>query len=152
MKHPNHFRTYRMNPLEHAAVAFALSLPILALGGCQDGNQATVTGRVHFNARALERGNVVFHPTGQGPTAIGSIQADGGYSLSTGRTPGLLAGQYRVTVQSREPVILPTDNQSGPKAGKRITPEIYGDVATTPLSFDVKPGVNVIDLELQEKK
>jgi hypothetical protein len=105
-----------------------------------------------MDGKPLLRGNVVFHSLEEQPTANGVIQSSGQYALTTGRSEGLAPGEYRVTVQSREPVILPTDNQSGPTPGKRISPETYGDTKTTPLHFAVKPGSNVFDIDLDSKK
>jgi hypothetical protein len=125
-----------------------LLLPVLTAIGCGDNGLATVSGEVTLASQPLATGQVVFNPVGKQPTAIGHIQSDGTYYLSTGRETGVAPGEYIVTVQAREPTIEPTDNTSGPRTGKLLTPEEYGSARTSPLRFTAEPGSNTFDIAL----
>lgn len=116
--------------------------------GCGGNGLATVSGEVTLDSKPLATGQVVFNPLGKQPTAIGHIQSNGTYRLSTGRETGVAPGEYIVTVQAREPTLEPTDNTSGPRTGKLLTPEEYGSAQTTPLRFTVEPGSNEFDIPL----
>ena len=122
---------------------------LLTMVGCGGDGQATVRGKVTLNSQPLTSGQVVFHPTSSLPTAIGHIQSDGSYSLSTGRQPGIAPGEYVVTVQSREPTIEPKDNSAGPQTGALLTPAEYGSEETTPLKFVVEAGSNRFDISIR---
>jgi hypothetical protein len=79
--------------------------------------------------------------------AIGSIPSDGSYEIKTGTEAGLAPGDYVVTVTATDPP--PAGQEELP--GTLLTPEQYGNVATSPLKFTVKEGSNSIDLELPAK-
>lgn len=128
-----------MNVRRGAVAALAVAL----LCGCGNSLESKVSGRVTLNDKPLTRGMVSFYPA-QGPAAVGSIQSDGTYTISTGRGEGLHPGEYVVTVFANEP---PPPDESVP--GKIITPAIYNDKATSPLKFTVAAGNNVIDLPLK---
>lgn len=118
---------------------------LVAFTGCSR-YESSVSGKVTLDGEPLKSGTVVFYPAaGSGAAAYGSVQADGSYTLDTGASGGLAAGEYVVTV------VATTGPQPGFLFGKMLTPERYGNVKTTDLKFTVKKGGNKIDLPLSSK-
>lgn len=79
--------------------AFAAAL--LAPCGCgPDGPPLhPASGRVVFKGgRPVAGGAVEFDPGGKRPVARGTLDADGGFTLTTDGRPGAVAGDHRVTV------------------------------------------------------
>jgi hypothetical protein len=131
--------------LSFCAVSLLLGMCFLALAGC-GAYESSVSGKVTLDGEPLKSGTVVFYPaSGGGAAAYGSVQADGSYTLDTGASGGLAAGEYMVTV------VATTGPQPGFLFGKMLTPERYGNVKTTDLKFTVKSGGNKIDLPLRSK-
>ena len=59
-----------------------------------------VSGKVTFNGEPVTQGTVTFYPA-DGRSAIGKIQPDGSYSLTTFETgDGALAGNHAVTIKA----------------------------------------------------
>lgn len=123
---------------------------MLAMVGC-GGNPASVSGVVTLDGQSLDRGKVSFTPVSGGLKAIGVIQADGSYVLSTNRESGLQIGEYLVTVTALEPSV-PDPNGGPPRPGKHITPRHYSNVNKSGLRFSVEKGSNSIDLELSSEE
>jgi hypothetical protein len=137
------------SPNLNIALAGILSI---ALSGCGGAYDSAVTGLVTLDGTPVPRGTVAYSPQGGGPAAFGLIGADGTYLLRTGREEGLPAGQYSVTVAANEQANWdPSKGGGPPPPGKPITPEWYRDVATSGLSFNVEPGDQEINLELNSK-
>jgi hypothetical protein len=132
-----------------------LGLGALALGwlvlaaGCQRSTVLNpVNGKVTYKGALLNNGFIVFTPDASrgesGPMALGTIGADGSYTLSTDDGPGAGAGWYRVTVTAR---IGAAQNAS--QRPVSLLPEKYRDPELSLLRCQVKPNqVNVIDLNL----
>jgi len=131
----------------------AAGLAALALlAGC--GGGGSVSGKVTLNDQPLTGGTVTFHPTGSGPSGIGTIGPDGRYEIAVGTDKSLPPGDYVVTVEATEAVsnAEPAPSKGGPRPPappKRITPAKYADKAKTDLRFTVKPGSNSIDIPLK---
>jgi hypothetical protein len=93
-------------PLARAAWVMMLFL----VAGCDSSLPETVSvgGRVTWQGEPVTQGTVAFMPVEpeEGPlrrAAVGRIQADGSYRLSTfGRFDGALPGQYRVAITDAE--------------------------------------------------
>ena len=122
---------------------------LVTLLGC-GGNPATVTGIVTIDGEPLERGKVGFTPLSGGLKAIGKIESNGNYELSTNRESGLQVGEYLATVISTEPGVMDPDG-GPPMPGKSLIPKRYGRVRTSDLSFSVKGGSNTIDIALSSE-
>jgi hypothetical protein len=107
-----------------------------------------VTGNVSLDGNQIGPGIIIFAPVGKGTPAIGPIESDGSYSMSTSHEAGLSAGKYKVSVSIRE---VPADVKRGdrPPPGKLLIPQKYEDSATSGLEFDVAPGSNSIDIDLK---
>jgi len=138
--------------------ALAASLPLAATlllaVGC--GRHAgKVSGRVTLDGQPLTNGVVSFTPVKAGSSAYGTIGSDGRYRLQTGAETGIDPGDYKVTIAANA-----TPEQAaamGIKVGREgimplLTPQRYGDVATTPLSATVKSGSQEIDFVVEAEK
>lgn len=120
-----------------------LFLLFLLLAGCS-GDWGQVEGNATIDGRPLETGNVAFHPVAGGPTAYGSIVADGRFKLATGDRAGLKSGEYVVTVSS---LTIPEDGKG--QTAKLLTPAQYARPETSPLRVTIRPGANAIALPLK---
>lgn len=120
---------------------------LLVAVGCGGGNEATVVGVVTLDGKALNRGTVNFIPAAGGAGATATIAPGGAFEARTGSAPGLQPGEYIVTVQAREDVII--DPKGGlPMPGKLITPRKYDSRGTSDLRATIAPGDNELKLEL----
>lgn len=120
----------------------------LALGCHRSSQESQVSGNVSLDGKQIGPGIIVFAPVGKGTPAIGPVDHDGSYSMSTSHEVGLSAGKYKVGVSIRE---VPTNVKRGDRQppGKLLIPEKYEDSATSGLEFDVAPGTNTIDIGLK---
>lgn len=120
------------------------------LSGCGSSRDAAVHGAVTLDGKPLANANgeVQFHSLGGGGTAYGRLDAAGNYELQTGTDTGLDPGEYKVTVVGREPFPENLPTGTTPPIPKRITPELYGSLESTPFTFTVKEGDNAIDLAM----
>ncbi|MEX0724888.1 MAG: hypothetical protein WD065_01380 [Planctomycetaceae bacterium] len=103
---------------------------------------ADVAGKVTYNGEAVKRGKVMFQPP-SGEVVVADIQPDGTYSMK-----GVI-GPNDVTIISRDEV--PTAGPDEPIS--RIEPKSdiplkYG-TPESGLTFEVKPGTNTADFDLQ---
>ena len=138
-----------VTPLQQFALA--ISLAIFALTGCSGSSmESSVSGTVTLDGTGIGPGTVVFAPEGGGKPATGSVDEDGDYSLMTSRETGLAAGNYKAAVSIRE---LPENVKRGdrPPLGKSLIPEKYEQSDTSGLAYEVSPGRNTIDIELNSK-
>jgi len=76
-------------------------LGLTCLTGCEAGVGAVpVKGTAKYDGQPLTSGTVQFVPTGDGMAAMGQIQPDGSFQLTTQLADdGALPGQYKVSVQ-----------------------------------------------------
>lgn len=117
--------------------------------GCGGVYDASVSGEVTLDGNLLPRGAIAFVPESTGPPAYAQIDSSGRYEVYTGKEPGLPSGNYEVTVVSREPPANKHSELGGPPPpGTALTPLWYAMSQYTPLKFQVEPGDNDIDLEL----
>ena len=128
--------------------AIVVLLLCIAATGCGNAYDATAQGTVTHNGKPLALGTITFHPEGRGPVAYGSIQADGSYSLTTGERVGIVPGKYRVTVVASETIKPPAGSIASPTP-RLITPKRYGNLKTTDLAAEVKPGNNTFNFDLR---
>ena len=123
-------------------------LTLATLVGCGESVESTVFGTVSLEGVLLERGTVTFSPlSNQGRSATGPINAEGKYQVQAAMTGGLPAGEYEVSITSREPA-TPHPRGGPPTPGKLITPAFYRNPDISGLRFEVVPGPNEFDLEL----
>jgi hypothetical protein len=126
------------------------TIAVAAATGCGSSSEATVSGVVTLDGNPIPKGGMIsFVPAAQGTQSYAMSDDSGGYEVYTGRTEGLRAGEYKVTVVAREKSALTMAADGGPPPpGKEITPRWYAYPDSSGLSFKVEPGSNEINLEL----
>jgi len=143
-------------------IAGCLVGPILAAvpgcGGAAYEYDSIVTGTVTIDGELAKTGTVAFHPVGKGRPAIGRIHPDGSYSLRTGQGDlsqpdggTVMSGDYLVTVNVNAPPAKGAVVGEGgpPIPGPSLIASKYAQKSTTDLRFTVKPGKQVIVLNLE---
>jgi hypothetical protein len=134
-------------------VLAAAAIALVAWRALRSDFDSTVQGAVTIDGELVNRGTVVFHPVGRGAPAYGDIGRDGTYALRVGQGDlrdadggQLASGDYLVTVMvTSAPAESPSDL---PMPGPRVTAAKYREKSTTDLKVSVKPGPNVIPLDL----
>ena len=137
-----------MSPFR-AWASFA-GLCALLLAGCNP-STGTVTGTVYLDGKPLDRGSVMFHPTGAGTKSYGEILEGGEYEIHTGTKPGIPPGEYVVTVVATEEMDPVKAGKERDYLPKSLTPPRYGDVKKSDLKATVQPGSNSLDFKLTTK-
>lgn len=140
--------------LPRMLLTIALAWPLLFTAGCGESSVelAPVRGVVTYDGKQLpsfKHAAVVFTPEGGRP-AKGIISAqDGGFELSTYATgDGARIGRHAVAISATvdDPSAETEDKYPGIRS---VIPEKFSNRDTSGLSFDVKPGSNVIQLQLR---
>lgn len=122
-----------------------LAWVVLSLGaatGCGDGLPARVkiSGTVMIDGKPLERGFIQVIPE-KDRAASAEIGADGKFTLTTfDDNDGCVLGTHKVVVVSNE--------SQGPYAMKWYAPKQYSDMASTPLTLEVKEPKEDVVIEL----
>ncbi|MCA9239252.1 MAG: hypothetical protein KDA37_03595 [Planctomycetales bacterium] len=136
----------------------ALALLALALGGCHSRPPlGKVTGRVTLDGKPLGFGKVMFQNTHGGQPAIGDIESDGTFVLST-FTPGdgAIVGSHRVRVvcySSQDPAKMALDGPAGDALGELLIPEKYSSLGASGLTAEVPAeGLEGLEIELHSKE
>ncbi|QDT40550.1 hypothetical protein Pan241w_06070 [Gimesia alba] len=132
-----------------------LLLPLITVlisgcgGGPDDAPQTVVvTGTVTMKGNPVSDANVVFIPK-SGPSAVGSTDASGKYSLKTGKATGAIPGSHTVTITSGGEIPMPGTEEAKAEQAKPMIPASYGDPKKSGLSAEVQDsGENVIDFKL----
>jgi hypothetical protein len=127
-----------------------LALAVLAcLVGCGGGKTAPVNGRVKLkdgsDVSVLAGYSLSFEPEGGKTSAVGEIERDGTFKLSTfGANDGAIPGKYRVAINQ------PSNPDPDKPPTKSKLPAKYVNFETSGLTAEVKPGQNNIELELDK--
>jgi len=138
---------------------------LVVLTGCgkRGPKLADVSGKVTLDGQPLAKVIVTFVPIGGGVSSSGVTDEAGRFSLACSLGRGALVGQHRVYVQSQaagpEDVVIPDedapDYRPDPYASLRAPPFVEKIPAryntNTELVREVRPGTNVIDLELTSR-
>jgi hypothetical protein len=126
--------------------------------GCSSTMDSSVQGTVTIDGQLADRGTVAFNPVHGGAPAYGIIAKDGSYSLRIGQgnlsnedASRIHSGDYVVTVVVNSPSRNgETMGEAGPPMpGPRLTAKEYASAATSPLHTTVKPGPNILPLEVK---
>lgn len=117
---------------------------VVCLAGCGQG-LVDVSGQVMLDGEPLTTGTVVFTADDK-PMAVGDIGEDGRYSLQTGGEPGVLPGDYRVSVSAYR--TRPAVDGTGEPIPELLTPAKYNNAATSGLTATVGGGNDEINLDL----
>jgi hypothetical protein len=132
-----------------------LAIVSTSLLGCGS-NLASVSGAIKLDNKPLAgseslRGTVQFSPAdGHGTTAVGYLDENGIYSLSSGSRDGVLPGSYLVTVSATE--IIPPKIPGEAPSGRLVTPRWYANAKESGLTAEVAAGSNRFDYELSSKR
>jgi len=122
--------------------------------GCGSG-LSSVSGTVTLDGKPLAgndklSGTVQFSPeAGRGATAVGNLDQNGRYHLSTGSRVGVLPGRYLVSVSAVE--IIPPKVAGEAGSGRLATPPRYADAKTSGFTAEVSSGSNSFDYALLSK-
>lgn len=131
-----------VSPLRRVLSALVLVGSSLALSGCQDQPMGTVSGKVSYRGKPVTSGTINFYAPEKGVGATAEIDASGTFTIDE----PLDAGNYKVFVLPPQPQQLPPGQRA-----KQVTfsvPPKYQDANSTPLSREVKTGMNKFPLEL----
>jgi hypothetical protein len=142
-------------PVGLARVAVIATTAILC--GCSNSGPAkgTATGTVTLNGRPVTQGSVVFQNAEAGVSQMVPLGADGSFEMRSYEGPGIPVGSYKVIItprtmsQGEQPLAeAPTPDQPPPQSE---IPAKYQDAATTPLTAEVRKGINPsFDFALQQ--
>jgi hypothetical protein len=145
--------------MNHRPTYLAAALLVLAAGcgGPAHKYDAVVTGTVTIDGELATSGLVTFHPVDKGQAAIGRIHPDGSYSLRTGQGDlrevdggTVQPGEYVVTASITAPPLEESVDRSGPPIpGPSLIAAKYATKETSNIRHTVKPGSQVIVLELE---
>ena len=148
-----------MNLLLRISKATTCLLAIGLMAGCETQQEGgVVQGTVTIGGELAKSGTVAFHPKGEGPVAYGSIRSDGSFSLRIGQGNSsnvdynkIPLGEYLASVSVSGPPSPDEEKSPGapPIPGPRLSAEKYSNQETSGLSFVVKKGLNVFNLELE---
>jgi hypothetical protein len=137
---------------------------LLALTGCGGEKLGQVTGTVTVAGRPVAGGTIQFVPA-TGKAAVGSINPDGSYTLTTYRTgDGALVGPHKVVIHATRvgpgsvvpatfaDELKPAKGDSGkmlvPGKVEWIVPERYSDLISTDLTATVSGGDQTINFDV----
>lgn len=132
-----------------AALAGLLGLAMIGCGPRRDPNlppTAAASGQVMYNGKPIDHGAVTLHPVGEGNPAVGAIDENGKFTLSTyTRGDGAVIGSHKVTIDIPPPL-------DGIAAGEVLSvPRAYTDPATSPLSVEITAkGRNELQLVVED--
>jgi hypothetical protein len=138
--------------------AWVVAGPLLvaaAVAGCgrkADGiDRQAVSGEVTLDGKPLADGSITFSPTGDGPSAGGTITG-GRYAIAQAEGPA--PGSYKVVIQAMQPTgkKLPDSDHPGKTVDEmtNVVPEAYN--ARTELTAEVKKGgPNTFNFPLSSK-
>lgn len=136
----------------------AIALVATMTLGCDRGpKRARVHGKVTVGGQPITKGVVMFYPD-DGRPAIGQIEPDGSYELTTyDPGDGALLGEHLVTIEALEvedlgpqpkSLLEETAAPARPPRVRWLVPEQYADRSTSPLTATVDDKVNKIDFDL----
>lgn len=105
-----------------------------------------VQGRVTYCGKPLKFGAVIVQPD-IGPPAIGTIQSDGSFRLSTEGRDGAILGKHKVAITCYDTEA--PDHIPDPKGrlGKLLIPAKYISPQTSGLKVDVKPDADAVEIK-----
>jgi len=126
---------------------------------------APVKGKISFLGKSIDTGVIMFHSE-TGPAAVGNIQKDGTYVLTTLRkNDGAVVGNHTVTIQAtrvgagtmEEPKSLEEEIKQSratkilvPGKVTSLVPEKYATTVTSTLKVEVKNQENILDFDLKD--
>ncbi len=135
-------------------VAAAVGLLIGAISGCTESVERPKTfpvgGKVTYKGQPVPKGTVTFQPD-EGHPAVGEIQSDGTYQLSTfAQGDGALPGHHKVFIiaNTADPTKIP-GSTPGWTPPKDLVPKKYNTAATSGLEATISQDQKTIDFDLK---
>ncbi len=142
------------NQMKNLSASLSLALLAMLMAGCGPGIETgVVTGVVTKGSKPLDQVMVYFMPDpekgtpGKHSTAVTDDQ--GRYSLRYYSDPpidGAVVGMHRVTLED----IVPENYRGPDRPPKSRVPERMSKPWQTPLLYEVKPGLQEINIEVPE--
>jgi hypothetical protein len=143
----------------------------VALPGCSDkggrdykidpAQQAAIAGTVKFGKKTLPVGcQVTFFNPDQGIAAVGFLDEAGKFEAKPAeKTTGLPAGKYQVTITPPPPPpMTEAEYQKMEANAMAMSQKVYKELPakfynamSSGLAFDVAPGPNAFDIDLEKK-
>jgi hypothetical protein len=127
----------KMLRLNSWLVAFAAVALLVAPGsGCKRNPRVVpVSGTILYNGKPLPFGSVMFQPD-KGQAAVGDVQADGSFKLSSyGPNDGAVPGKHKVSISCYEG--HRPGKASGDSLGKLLIPLKYTRFGSSGLTADI---------------
>ena len=110
---------------------------------------APVTGSVTYQGNPVLDGLVTFHPQGTGNPALGNVDENGNFELTTyEKGDGAVLGEHVVTVQVMPAAAVP--GMEAETGGGISIPKKYNRPETSPLKVQIKAGTNEFQLKVDE--
>lgn len=134
----------------------ATTIALLSTTGCSDGlsDESTlkVQGAISYNGEPVTTGQIVFFPDSGGKIAVGQIQKDGTYILTTYKEgDGALPGSHQVAIISERDMEGIDAEDPEAEAEPSFIPTKYNMQKTSGLTAIVKEETNEIDFALTDK-
>jgi hypothetical protein len=131
-----------------AACSILVAGLALLVTGCGASNEATVKGKVVANGQPVTGGSLTFSPMGStgAEAAIGTVNADGTFSLSAHSAEGASLGKHRV-LYTAPPPDVPAD-WTGQGLPPGVKPSPYANLVPKEGEVELKPGDNEVTVEL----
>jgi hypothetical protein len=138
------------------------ALLFVGCGGDVDyGPTGTIKGKLTLEGKPLPAGSsAVFMEPKAGYLAFGLTDAEGNYTVNTWNDGNMPVGTYRVMVHPPGPAndsekASAEEIMAHPEKFKAVPiktdiPKKYRETATSGLSFEIKKGENVIDIDLKK--
>ena len=142
---------------------FGCAAMALMLWGCgRSGPEYwPVNGKVTFRGRPVAVGSIRFSNPQMGVDTIMELDADGTYTIISGKKMGLPEGTYQVAVVpnvdvsnlkvTKSGLVVPSSMPSAKTVPSNI-PERYQQPTTSGLTVTVKPEPNVFDVNMESTK
>jgi hypothetical protein len=145
-------KSARMIHVAGTATATAMLL-IGTISGCEEAIErpktVPVAGKVTYKGAPVPKGTVTFQPD-KGDPAVGEIQSDGAYRLSTyAQGDGAVPGHHRVFIiaNTADPTKIP-ESTPGWTPPKDLIPKKYNNLKTSGLEANVSEEKKEINFDL----
>jgi 5-hydroxyisourate hydrolase-like protein (transthyretin family) len=144
-------------------ILFVLTCLMVGCSGSKLSGLYQVKGKITHQGEPIEDVVVNFFPVTASPqarSATGKTDADGTFILTTLQTnDGAFEGEYKITLRKlafsmtqKEIEEIESDGRSTARfQSKNIIPDHYQTATATPLTFTVKAGKNVCDIDIPEE-
>lgn len=132
-----------MAPWRRAACAVFVVGACLGFSGCAEETDGSVSGKVTYQGKPVTEGAVNFYAQATGVAAQANLDSSGAFTFAE----PLPLGVYKVFIQPPSPPQLPPGSPPPPKSQFSV-PMQYQDATQSPLTEEVKPGVNEFSIDL----